>query len=128
MNRNANLPNTSSNNHTKSIGNLISKVNPDSNKTGESRNSTSNPAKTSSKLSNSNLNENRSIKDSPFKTNKIVDNIIVPPKKFRKRILYMSEITKVGFSGQSNKKHNQDNFFIYKNFNNDPNAIYMSVW
>ena len=62
-------------------------------------------------------------------SNKSNDNIIVPPpKKLRKKILYMSDITKIGFSGQSNKKVNQDAFFIYKNFSNDPNMTYMAVW
>jgi len=114
-------------NQTSSL--LINKVNQGQTKPAESRNLTPpNPNKNSSKLSNSNLNENRSAKESPIKTNKSVENIIMPLKKFRKRILYMSEITKIGFSGQSNKKHNQDNYFIYKNFNNDPNSIYFAVW
>lgn len=94
---------------------------------GETRNLTPNPTKIN-KLSNGTQNENRISKESPMKTNKSVDNIIVPPKKLRKRILYMSDISKIGFSGQNNKKYNQDNFFIYKNFNNDPNSIYMAVW
>ena len=106
---------------------MVNKANLDSNKTAENKNVSPNQSKTSSKLLISNLND-KSIKESPIKINKSVDNIIVPPKKFKKRILYMSEITKVGFSGQSNKKHNQDIYFINKNFYNDPNAIYMAVW
>jgi hypothetical protein len=40
----------------------------------------------------------------------------------------MHDITKKGFSGEGVKKINQDNFFIYKNFNNNPNSIYFGVW
>lgn len=60
--------------------------------------------------------------------NKNENIIIPPPKKLRKKILYMSDITKIGFSGQSNKKVNQDAFFIHKNFSNDSNCTYMAVW
>lgn len=109
-------------NNLKSLGNILNKINSSSNNQGGTKSTTLNQSKNTSYLND------RSVKESPIKTNKSVDNIIVPPKKFKKRILYMSDITKVGFSGQSNKKHNQDILFIYKNFNNDPNAIYMAVW
>jgi serine/threonine protein phosphatase PrpC len=33
----------------------------------------------------------------------------------------------MGFSGVGVKKVNQDNFFVYKNFADDPNSIFMSV-
>lgn len=82
------------------------------------------------KISNSNANNHISggFKDSPIKNFQSFDNIILPQKKLKKKILYMSDITKIGFSGQNNKKVNQDNFFIYRNFNNDPHSIYLGVW
>ena len=39
----------------------------------------------------------------------------------------MYEISKVGYSGPGVKKINQDNTFIFKNFMNDPNNIYLGV-
>lgn len=40
----------------------------------------------------------------------------------------MYEITRTGFTGQVQKKVNQDNFFIYKNFNNIPDSMFIGVW
>ena len=40
-----------------------------------------------------------------------------------KTIRCIHDITKTGFSGTETKKVNQDNFFIYKNFNSNPNSI-----
>ena len=45
-----------------------------------------------------------------------------------KTIKNIHDITKTGFSGTGVKKVNQDNFFIYKNFNSNPNSIYFGVW
>jgi hypothetical protein len=98
----------------------------------DSRNMTPNQIKnykTGIAQSNTNIGSgNLSFKESPMKNNKSQENIIIPPKKLKKKILYMNDISKIGFSGQNNKKVNQDNFFIYKNFCNDPHAIYMAVW
>ena len=49
-------------------------------------------------------------------------------KAIIKTIKKMHDITKKGYSGEGVKKINQDNFFIYKNFNNNPNSIYFGVW
>ena len=45
-----------------------------------------------------------------------------------KTIKTMSDITKTGYAGPGQKKTNQDNFFIHKNFNNNPNSIFFGVW
>jgi hypothetical protein len=45
-----------------------------------------------------------------------------------KTIKTMFDITKTGYAGPGQKKTNQDNFFIHKNFNNNPNSIFMGVW
>jgi len=57
--------------------------------------------------------------------NNTTDNYQKPPQKIIKNI---HEFTKVGFSGQGVKKVNQDNYFVYRNFNGSPYNIFMSVW
>ena len=44
-----------------------------------------------------------------------------------KKIIIMDSICKKGFSGAGIKKINQDNFFMFKNFVNNPNYIYFGV-
>ena len=48
-------------------------------------------------------------------------------KKSNKKILKLQSLCKKGFAGPGIKKTNQDNFFIYNNFNNNSNYIYMGV-
>ena len=59
--------------------------------------------------------------------NENIENNIIPIKKIEKKILKMQSLCKKGFAGPGIKKTNQDNFFIYNNFNNNPNYIYMGV-
>jgi hypothetical protein len=58
-------------------------------------------------------------------TNSFIEN---PNKPLQKNIKNIHEFTKVGYSGPGVKKVNQDNFFVYRNFNGSPNNIFMSVW
>ena len=51
-------------------------------------------------------------------------NIIYKETKYVKAI---ESLCKKGFSGPGIKKTNQDNFFIFNNFNNNSNYIYMGV-
>ena len=44
-----------------------------------------------------------------------------------KSISFLESICKKGFAGPDIKKTNQDNFFIYNNFNNNQNYIYLGV-
>ena len=48
-------------------------------------------------------------------------------QKSNKKILKLQSLCKKGFAGPGIKKTNQDNFFIYNNFNNNSNYIYMGV-
>ena len=48
-------------------------------------------------------------------------------KKSEKKILKLQTLCKKGFAGPGIKKTNQDNFFIYNNFNNNPNNLYLGV-
>ena len=48
-------------------------------------------------------------------------------KKIHKKIRDIYEFTHVGFDGQEPKENNQDNYFIYKNFADHKDYIYMSV-
>ena len=47
--------------------------------------------------------------------------------KNKKRIKCMHDLSKTGLAGDE-KKVNQDNYFIFKNFNNDFENIFMGVW
>ena len=47
--------------------------------------------------------------------------------KETKKIKSIESLCKKGFSGPGIKKTNQDNFFIFNNFNNNSNYIYMGV-
>ena len=48
-------------------------------------------------------------------------------KTCQKKIIKLQSLCKKGFAGPGIKKTNQDNFFIYNNFNNNSNYIYMGV-
>ena len=67
------------------------------------------------------------IEDSPFIKPKEEEVIAPLPKKVLKKIRDIYEFTHVGFDGEEPKENNQDNFFIYKNFAENKDYIYMSV-
>ena len=48
-------------------------------------------------------------------------------KKIEKKITGLQSLCKKGFAGPGVQKENQDNFFIYNNFNNNKDYIYMGV-
>ena len=48
-------------------------------------------------------------------------------KHIRKKILCMHEFSKTGYAGEDEKKVNQDNYFVFRNFMNDVNYIFMAV-
>ena len=48
-------------------------------------------------------------------------------KYITKKIKDILPYTHVGFDGEEPKENNQDNYFIYKNFMNKKDYIYMSV-
>ena len=65
-----------------------------------------------------NIDNDASIK------NEIENNV---PKEIRKKILCMHEFSKTGFAGEDEKKINQDNYFVFRNFVNNVNYIFMAV-
>ena len=71
------------------------------------------------------------ITDPLQKDNKEKQNIIIKEKKEEskciKKIKEILPYTHVGFDGEEPKENNQDNYFVYKNFMNKKNYIYMSV-
>ena len=54
-------------------------------------------------------------------------NLVHIPNKETKYIKKIESLCKKGYSGPSLKKTNQDNFFIYNNFNNNSNYVYLGV-
>ena len=71
------------------------------------------------------------ITDPLQKDNKEKQNKIIKQKKEEnkciKKIKEILPYTHVGFDGEEPKENNQDNYFVYKNFMNKKNYIYMSV-
>ena len=71
------------------------------------------------------------ITDPLQKDNKEKQNKIIKEKKEEnkciKKIKEILPYTHVGFDGEEPKEKNQDNYFVYKNFMNKKNYIYMSV-
>ena len=58
------------------------------------------------------------------------DNVVKEensPKEIRKKILCMHEFSKTGYAGEDEKKVNQDNYFVFRNFLNNVNYIFMAV-
>ena len=53
------------------------------------------------------------------------ENITEKPKE--KEILIIEKLCRKGYSGDGMDKPNQDNYFIYTNFNNNSNNIYMGI-
>ena len=56
--------------------------------------------------------------------NKIGNN---KSQEIRKKILCMHEFSKTGYAGEDEKKINQDNYFVFRNFVNNVNYIFMAV-
>ncbi|MCQ2817117.1 MAG: protein phosphatase 2C domain-containing protein [archaeon] len=52
---------------------------------------------------------------------------LAPKKKVVKKIYKIKSLSQVGFSGLGVKKVNQDNFFIYKNLNDEEGVYYIGV-
>jgi len=71
------------------------------------------------------FNNNPYINNLGMNNNNIVE---ISNKPLHKIIKNIHEFTKVGYSVPGVKKVNQDNFFVYRNFNGSPNNIFMSVW
>ena len=79
-----------------------------------------------------NLNENI-VTPKNDNTNTDVYNKINPikssksPCKINKKIYKIESLSQVGYSGPGILKYNQDNFFIYKNLNDEPNVLFIGV-
>ena len=56
-----------------------------------------------------------------------IEKVVSPEKPEEKEIMKIEKLCKKGYSGEGIDKPNQDNYFIYTNFNNDSNNIYMGV-
>ena len=63
------------------------------------------------------------------KTQKEVENKVNSnsKKQVRKKIICMHEFSKTGYAGEDEKKINQDNYFVFHNFVNNINYIFMAV-
>ena len=83
------------------------------------------------KKKNKQRSQSTGITDPLQKDNKEKQNKIIKEKKEEnkciKKIKEILPYTHVGFDGEEPKENNQDNYFVYKNFMNKKNYIYMSV-
>ena len=78
---------------------------------------------------NNNTNDNfdKDINKKDNDNNNNNNNTTNITKEIRKKILCMHEFSKTGYAGEDEKKINQDNYFVFRNFMNDVNYIFMAV-
>ena len=80
-----------------------------------------------------NKNYNNAMPIIQMKNNNVKDTNIINEKEnnnskeIRKKILCMHEFSKTGYAGEDEKKVNQDNYFVFRNFVNNVNYIFMAV-
>ena len=72
------------------------------------------------KNDNNNLNAYNKINPVHVKSSK-------SPCKINKKIYKIESLSQVGYSGPGILKYNQDNFFIYKNLNDESNVLFIGV-
>ena len=72
-----------------------------------------------------NNNINSSIKDSLKKLNNQMNT--KKKNKVCKKIYKIESLCQVGYSGPGMVKYNQDNFFVYKNLNDENNVLFIGV-
>jgi serine/threonine protein phosphatase PrpC len=69
--------------------------------------------------SSNNKNDNINISHSPKN--------IINTNKVNKKIYKIESLSQVGYSGPGIYKYNQDNFFVYKNLNDENNVLFIGV-
>ena len=81
-----------------------------------------------------NLNENictpkndNTTSNAYNKINPIHAKACQSPNKINKKIYKIESLSQVGYSGPGILKYNQDNFFIYKNLNDESNVLFIGV-
>ena len=78
-------------------------------------------------LSKNSKDQEKEIKEKEAKLKKEKEIPVKENTKIIKKIKDILPYTHVGFDGEEPKENNQDNYFIYKNFMNKKDYIYMSV-
>jgi len=78
-------------------------------------------------FSKNSKDQEKEIKEKEAKMKKEKEMPVKENKKIIKKIKDILPYTHVGFDGEEPKENNQDNYFIYKNFMNKKDYIYMSV-
>lgn len=71
---------------------------------------------------------NNESKAKMLQSSSSVPNMLISNPIPKKIITKIDTISKVGFSGPGFKKVNQDNYFIFKNLNDEPDTLYIGVW
>ena len=75
----------------------------------------------------SNVNNNNNNVYSNSKIN-VIEEENISGGTVIKRIRCMHEFSKTGYAGEDEKKINQDNYFVFHNFVNSSENIFMAVW
>ena len=75
----------------------------------------------------SNVNNNNNNVYSNSKIN-VIEEENISSGPVIKRIRCMHEFSKTGYAGEDEKKINQDNYFVFHNFVNSSENIFMAVW
>ena len=79
---------------------------------------------------NNNINANKSIENINNlinNNNNNNNNIVKKANKVCKKIYKIESLCQVGYSGPGIVKYNQDNFFVYKNLNDENNVLFIGV-
>ena len=85
----------------------------------------SNTIDVNANISNNNNNNIKIVKQ--LEKSSSVPNMMPKKKKIVKRIQKIETLSQVGFSGPGVKKYNQDNYFIFKNLNDEQDTFYIGV-
>ena len=110
------------------------KINNLENKENEQSNNNSNEINNNNDINQLYLNENictpkneSTTSDVYNKINPIHSKYPKSSSKVNKKIFKIESLSQVGYSGPGILKYNQDNFFIYKNLNDESNVLYIGV-
>ena len=113
--------------------NNIKKINNIENKENEQNNINNNKNNDMNNINQLYLNENICTPKNDNSTSDVYNKINPISKcqksssKVHKKIFKIESLSQVGYSGPGILKYNQDNFFIYKNLNDESNVLFIGV-
>ena len=111
----------------KKNSNNIKGVNSEDKKSNKSSDNNLDNKENNINQNNNNINTYKSIENINNLINNNNNNIIKKTNKVCKKIYKIESLCQVGYSGPGIVKYNQDNFFVYKNLNDENNVLFIGV-